>query len=625
MRKCPNFQLLQASYASLLKQCETPCDLRTGKRVHAKIQADGLQADTFLANLVVQMYGKCGSIHQAVSTFQSIVRKNLFSYAILITALDQHGDFRAAIEAYRAMDRGLVPDDVTNVAILAACSKLGDVSAARLLHKEIVNRHIRLGTKVYNSLITMYTKCGSVEDAKGIFDQIPERNLISWNAMISAFARSGQSFKAVELLRRMENQGERPDRYTFCSIITACSFTGSDVILGASSCSSSLGATGRMIHERVILLGLECDVGVGTCLTSFYSKIGQIDQARRQFDKTELKNVVSWNAMLAAYATAGHLGELLKLYRIMEVEPDSTTYSIVLGACASSGYLEQGRRVHERLLQNTPDMITSDSIVQNSLLNLYAKCGRLDESTKVFESFCSKNTAAWNSLIAAHVQSGDPNTAANVYKRLLQTPDVMPDAFTFSTVLGAFTALGAIDEAALVHKEIVSRGFSKDEIVLKALLNTYAKCGNLENALEIFKTIKIRDTISWTSMILGYAQHCQVPQSLELFREMIHQGLSPDYVTYTSILHACGHEGLFHETLEILRWMERDYGIQRTLEHYHCVIDMLARLGQLDEAEELLKAISYEHESDTIAWISLLSGLKTQLDDNFRQQMIRSS
>ncbi|EFJ10263.1 hypothetical protein SELMODRAFT_128569 [Selaginella moellendorffii] len=211
----------------------------------------------------------------------------------------------------------------------------------------------------------------------------------------------------------------------------------------------------------------------------------------------------------------------------MEVEPDSTTYSIVLGACASSGDLEQGRQVHERLLQNTRDMITSDSIVQNSLLNLYAKCGRLDESTK--------------------------------------------------------------------------------------------------NALEIFKTIQIKDTISWTSMILGYAQHCQVPQSLELFREMIHQGLSPDYVTYTSILHACGHEGLFHETLEILRWMERDYGIQRTLEHYHCVIDMLARLGQLDEAEELLKAISYEHESDTIAWISLLSGLKTQLDDNFRQQMIRSS
>jgi pentatricopeptide repeat protein len=248
------------------------------------------------------------------------------------------GQEREALELFQQMQQeGLQPDSVTFVAVLNACALVGALKEGRRAHEHIIECGCELNKFVGSSLIDMYAKCGSLDDAMRVFNNIPlHDDVISWNALISGYVKGGQGQKALELFQQMLCQGVEPDAIAFVGALNACANVG------------ALG-DGRHVHKQIIESGFEDNVFVGCSLIDMYAKCGSIEDAWSVFNSMPLRDAVAWSAMILGHAKCGQGQKALQLFEQMQqegVEPDYVTFMGVLNACASLGALEQGRRVH---------------------------------------------------------------------------------------------------------------------------------------------------------------------------------------------------------------------------------------------------------------------------------------
>jgi pentatricopeptide repeat protein len=302
------------------------------------------------------------------------------------------------------------------------------------------------------------------------------------------------------------------------------------------------------------------------------------------------RDVVAWNAMIMGYGKCGQGLKALDLYKQMllgGVEPDPVTFMEVLNACASVGALEEGRLVHEQIVLCGHE---SDDVVSSSLIIMYAKCGSLEDSWKVFDSIPRKTVVGWNAMITGFVKRGEGQQALLLYKRMYRE-GVEPNAFTYVGLLNACASVGALEEGEGFDKQIVDKGYDSDIFVACSLIDMYAKCGNVEGAQGVFNKIAKRNLAVWNAMLGGHAMHGQAWEALQLVERMSQERVVMDGITFVSILSACSHGGLVDEGLHIFKSMNDVYKVIPRAEHYACVIDLLGRAGRLHEAEHLLETI----------------------------------
>ncbi|XP_057847935.1 pentatricopeptide repeat-containing protein At3g26782, mitochondrial [Cryptomeria japonica] len=581
------------TYLQLLQTCVTKKALLEGKQIHSHINDRGfpIATRTLLHNKAINMYDKCGSLVDARKAFDLIAEPDVFSWNMIIAAYRRHGLAQEAFTLFHQMPTtGVQPDLFTFASILPVCTKMGSLELGMEIHQRITESGFLSDDVVVTSLIDMYAKCGSINKAHELFDKMPRRDAVSWNAIIGGYNQNGLPEKAMEVFKNMEIAAVNPTSGTFASILPACAKLGNL-------------AQGMEIHARVIESGFLSDVVVRNSLIALYSKCGSIRKAYELFDKMAQQDAVSWTTIIAGYVQNGLVGKALDVFKQMQfqgVMAISATFASVLRACAKMGALNLGMEIHKKIIETE---FLSDDVVVTALVDVYAKCGSMRKARELFERMPQQDLVSWTAIISGYVQNGLVEKALDFFKQM-QFARVKPDASTLASILPACAKLGALDQGIEIHLKIIENGYLSDVVVANALIDMYAKCGIIQKARKLFDRMHNANLVSWTAMFAGYAMHGYSKDAFKLFELMKYSGTNPDHISFVCILYACSHAGLVDEGCRYFYYMSDTYSIMPTMDHYVCMVDLLGRAGYLEETLNFI--IKMSRKPDVVVWMCLL-------------------
>ncbi|KDO85735.1 hypothetical protein CISIN_1g048281mg [Citrus sinensis] len=488
----------------------------------------------------------------------------------------------------------------TCIASLQLCAHQTNLQKGQEIHSYMLRTGIIDSPLSITSLINMYSKCCQMKYALFVFNNLScEPNVFTYNAMISGFYSNDFAFKGLDFFNHMRQLGVLPDKYTFPCLIKCC-------------CDVMAVLEVKKIHGLVFKLGLDLDVYIGSALVNTYLKCQFMEEALKVFEELPLRDVVLWNAMVNGYAQIGEFHKALEVFRRMSKEGiwmSRFTVTGVLSALIMMGFFKNGRVVHGIVVKMGYD---SGVPVMNALIDMYGKGKCVGEALEIFEMMEEKDIFSWNSIMTVHEQCGNHDGTLRLFDRMLSA-GFQPDLVTFSTVLPACSHLAALMHGRQIHGYIVVNGLAKngsckdidDVFMNNALMDMYTKCGSMRDAQMVFTKMSKKDVASWNIMILGYGMDGQGKEALDMFSCMCEAKLKPDEVTFVGVLSACSHSGFLSQGREFLPLMESRYGVVPTIEHYTCVIDMLGRAGQLNEAYEL--ALAMPNEANPVVWRTLLA------------------
>ncbi|PKA64546.1 Pentatricopeptide repeat-containing protein [Apostasia shenzhenica] len=294
--------------------------------------------------------------------------------------------------------------------------------------------------------------------------------------------------------------------------------------------------------------------------------------------------------MIAANTKWGRSAEALGLYRRMErekVKPNDVTLLNVLAACACARDLETAERVVEHVKSNE---IGFSTVLSAALMDVYCKCGQVLLARKIFDEMPERNLVCWNIMIKGHVEDSNYMEALNLFRKM-QFRGIKADKVTMASLVLACAHLGALELGKWLHAYIKREGIETDVVLGTALVDMYAKCGSVNNAVNMFDEMPRRDVMTWTALIGGLATCGHGEKALQMFEEMRANGMKPDSVTFVGVLTACSHAGLVEEGRAHFDSMSALYGIQPTVEHYGCMMDLFGRAGDLEKAAELVRTM----------------------------------
>lgn len=425
------------------------------------------------------------------------------------------------------------------------------------------------------------------------------RNVYAYNAIISGFVGNSLYEQGFMIYLYMRCEGVTPDKFTF-----PCAIKG---------CSEVLEA--KKIHGLLFKFGLELDVFIGSALVNCFLKFRAMDDAYHVFDELPVRDVVLWNAMINGYVHIGEFKMALEVFRRMSEDlalPNNFTVTGVLSALAMSADVDNGNAIHGFVIKKGYGSVVA---VSNALIDMYGKCKCMSKAVQVFELMREKDIFSWNTVMGVHEQSGDHHGTIDLFRRMLDS-GARPDFVTVTTLLPACSHLTALMHVKEIHRYMIlhglwSNGDMKDLdylLVNNALMDIYVKSGNMKYAYRVFDLMSIRDVASWNIMIMGYGMHGHGNEALYMFDCMCAEHIEPDEVTFVGVLSACSHAGLVYRGREYLSKMDSVYGLAPAIEHYACVIDMLGRAGQLDEAYELI--LTMPVESNAVAWRAFLASCR---------------
>lgn len=598
LQKKTGFCLTLSTYAYLISACSYLRSLEHGRKIHDHILKSKSHPDLTLQNHILNMYGKCGSLKDAQKVFDAMPERNVVSWTSVIAGYSQNGQGGNALEFYfQMLQSGVMPDQFTFGSIIKACSSLGDIGLGRQLHAHVLKSEFGAHIIAQNALISMYTKSNVIIDALDVFSRMATRDLISWGSMIAGFSQLGYELEALCYFKEMLHQGVYlPNEFIFGSVFSACS-------------SLLQPEYGRQLHGMSIKFGLGRDVFAGCSLCDMYAKCGLLSSARVVFYQIGRPDLVAWNAIIAGFAYGGDAKEAIAFFSQMRHQgliPDEITVRSLLCACTSPSELYQGMQVHGYINKMGLDL---DVPVCNTLLTMYAKCSELRDAIFFFEEMrCNADLVSWNAILTACMHHDQAEEVFGLLK-LMCISQHRPDYITLTNVLGASAETVSIEIGNQVHCYALKTGLNCDISVTNGLIDLYAKCGSLKTAHKIFDSMINPDVVSWSSLILGYAQFGYGEEALKLFKTMRRLDVKPNHVTFVGVLTACSHVGLVEEGWQLYGTMEKEFGIAPTREHCSCMVDLLARAGCLNEAEGFIHQMAFD--PDIVVWKTLLAACKT--------------
>ncbi|MCO5566473.1 hypothetical protein L7F22_020150 [Adiantum nelumboides] len=517
-------------YAHLLRHCGTSKALQGGRYLHFHIVEIFYEQNTFLGNLLVQMYGRCGVLDDAHYAFDNLVSKNVFSWSIMISTYVEHGQGRQALKVFQKMLYSqVIPHESTFVSILSACICAESLTEGKWIHKYACSCGVELDSMVGTALVNMYGKCGSLEGAMDVFDRLSERDLIAWSAMIGVHAQHGQDHKALHVFEQMLLVGMFPTSVTYLGLIDACTV------------STNL-ASGVRVHASLVVSYCECDLKVCNALINMYGKCGRLEIARTMFDTMQERNVVTWSSMIGGYAQQEHGREALNIFwrmHVRNVEPDRVTFVCVLDACSSCAALTKGRIIHFVVIERG---LESDLVIKSGLVNLYAKCGKLADAHCLFQKMEIRNIITWNSMISAYTQHGHSKLALRFYRQMLRE-GVLPSKVTFFSVLSACSFAGLLEEAKGYFDSMIrDYGLSPEAVHYNCLVDLYGRAGRLAESENLIKSMPCSPTsASWMTLLSACRVELDVPRAkyaAEKAAELDPKNAAP-FVMLSNIYAAC--------------------------------------------------------------------------------------
>ncbi|KAL5714997.1 hypothetical protein ACHQM5_016888 [Ranunculus cassubicifolius] len=402
-------------------------------------------------------------------------------------------------------------------------------------------------------------------------------------------------------------------------------------------------STLKKIHAYILKLSLSQSNFVATKMVDICNILNNLDYANALFNHVSEPNIFLYNAILRAYTHNHVYTQTISIYKhiltcpqtITTPFPDKFTFHIVIKACTGLGWGNTGRQIHGHVIKWGR---LSNLMLENSLMDMYVKFGDMGDAHKVFDEMSERDVVSWNIVISGHARLGQMRKARSLfdsmdgktivswttlisgYSRIgcysealdvfhqMQMVGLKPDEISIVAVLPACAHIGAFEIGKWIHMYCDKNGLLRKTCICNALIEMYAKCGCIDQALELFGDMVDRDVISWSTMISGLANHGRAVEAIHLFAEMERARVEPNGITFLGLLSACTHGGFLAEGLQYLDSMRRNYYIEPSVEHYGCIVDLLGRMGQLEQAVEFIKKMSVEPDSSI--WGSLLSSCR---------------
>ncbi|KAL4588399.1 hypothetical protein LXL04_001284 [Taraxacum kok-saghyz] len=570
------------TYPSMLKACTSLNLFSHGLSFHQHSIVNGYSSDAYISASLINLYAKFGYTDVASKVFDNMPERNVVPWTAIIGCYIQSRKVTTAFQMYKQMQcEGIKPSSVTILAMLLGVSENTHVQS---FHASAIQYGFDHHLSLANCLLNLYGKYGRITEAKTLFESMDNQDIVSWNSLLSAYALNDNVKEISQLFSRMRSSGLEPDQQTFGSLISSATRQGNPQI-------------GKLVHAKTIISGFETDFQVKTSLITMYLKFRDLINAYKIFEATPNKDMILWTSMISGLLRNELPDKSLELFHNMltsHVIPSTTTIACVLSACAQMGSLPLGTSIHGYIIRQK---IVLDIPTQNSLISMYAKCGRLNQSCTIFKSMNHKDVVTWNAMVACYAQNGELSNALCVFNKMRESL-VGPDELTVVSLLQSCASIGAYDQGKWIHNFVVrsclDSSSSSSLLINTALVDMYFKCGNIKNARTCFDRMSQHDVVSWSIVIGGYGSHGEGGTALKMFSEFLKTGIEPNHVTFLSVLYACSHNGLVNEGLNIFESMINDYKMKPKVEHCACVVDLLCRAGRVEDAYDYYKKMFKE-------------------------------
>ncbi|XP_061364402.1 pentatricopeptide repeat-containing protein At4g33990 [Gastrolobium bilobum] len=565
------------------------------KRLHALLMVLGKAQNVLLSTKLVNLYATLGDVSLSRDTFNQIKRKNIYAWNSMLAAYVRCGRYCEAMTCVNELlsISGPRPDFYTFPPVLKACAHLVD---GKKLHCLVLKMGFEHDVFVAASLIHLYSRFGALDVAYKLFVDMPVRDVGSWNAMISGFCQNGNAVEALYVLNSMKVEGVKMDTVTVSSILPICALSNNIL-------------SGVLIHLYVIKHGLVADVFVSNALINMYSKFGRLQDAHRVFDHMKVRDLVSWNSIIAAYEQNDDPTTALEFFKRMQfvgIRPDLLTVvslASIFGQLSHQGF---SRSVHGFVMRR--EWLEEDVVIGNALVNMYAKLGAMDCALTVFEHLPIKDIISWNTLITGYAQNGLASEAIDAYNMMEESRKISPNQGTWVSILPAYSHVGALQQGMKIHGRLIKNCLYLDVFVATCLIDMYGKCGRLEDAMSLFYEIPRETSVPWNAIISSLGIHGHGEEAVQLFKDMLAEGVKADHITFVSLLSACSHSGLVDEGQWCFDMMQKEYEIKPSLKHYGCMVDLLGRAGYLEKAYNLVSNMPLK--ADASIWGALLGACR---------------
>ncbi|XP_047320046.1 pentatricopeptide repeat-containing protein At3g09040, mitochondrial [Impatiens glandulifera] len=608
MRKA-DVRSTRSTLGSILSSIASLENIDLGLQVHSHAIKEGLAFNIYVGSSLINMYSKCRKMEDAKKVFDLLdeKKKNVVLWNAILAGFAQNEYSVEVIELFLEMRNSggfHAADDFTFTSVLSACGSLENLELGRQLHACTVKKNLAAANLfVGNALVDMYGKCRNLTEARRQFELIPDRDNVSWNAIIVGYVQEEEAAEAFKLFRRMRLEGIAPDEVSLTGIANAC---------------ANLQAinTGKQVHCLSVKLGLENGLYCGSSLIDMYCKCGAMEDAYGILNRMPKLNVPAINALIGGYSKSLDLEKAVNLLYVMRDEglkPSEITYACLVDSIdGGPSSLHFGKQMHCVILK--AGFLSDADYIGVSLVSMYLNCGEFLDARNAFLGFPNpKSLVLWTCVISGHAQNNCCEVAIELYHRM-RNWNVMPDQATFASVLKACSSLAVLRGGEEIHSIVFHTGFDSDTLIASALIDMYAKCGELRSSMQVFAEMETKTSVvQWNSMIVGFAKNGYADDAFRLFGEMREANVEPDEVTFLGILTACSHTGRVSEGREVFEIMTKQYGMRPSSEHCACMIDILGRSGNLDEALELIENL--EFAPGVMMWSSFLAACRMHGDD----------
>ncbi|XP_068637571.1 pentatricopeptide repeat-containing protein At4g39530 [Aristolochia californica] len=489
--KDTDFQADRYVLSSVISACSMLGFLDGGKQIHGYVLRSGAEADISVINVLMDFYSKCHKLAIARKIFDHIISKNVISWTTMIAGYMQNGCDLDALQLFLDMNQqGWYPDGFTCTSILTSCGSLGALEQGKQVHCYTIKANLETDDFVKNGLIDMYAKCDALAEARTAFDLMAVHNVISYNAMIEGYSENNELLEAVNLFKRMRTRLFQPSLLTFMSL------------LGVSASLLAVDLS-KQIHGLVVKFGISVDLYAGSCLVDVYSKCSCLDDARLVFEGMDERDIVVWNAMMFGYAQNFQSEMAPKLFLKLQLEggmkPNNFTFVALVTSASNLANLVLGLQFHNQIIKIGFEL---EPYVSNALMDMYAKCGSVEEARKLFDAITEQDVVCWNSMICTYAQHGHAAEALEMFQRM-KDEHIQPNYITFIAVLSACSHAGLVDEGLKQFNSM------KDEFGIEPGMDHYAsivalfgRSGKLQEAKEFIGNMPIVPAaVVWRSFL----------------------------------------------------------------------------------------------------------------------------
>ncbi|XP_015899404.3 pentatricopeptide repeat-containing protein At2g33680 isoform X3 [Ziziphus jujuba] len=538
---------------SLLQHLVDIRDPRYGKSVHSLCIKTGFYTDVFVQNNIMRFYANHGDLVNAHLLFEEIPEPNLVSCTSLISSYVHDGQYDNGLRMFSLMCRsGFRPNEFGFSVALKACRIMQEFVFGMVIHGQILKCGFESCSFCSSSILGIYVEWGDVEHAHKFFHGIPlgERSEASWNTLIDSYVQMSDPNEALNLFREMMHSGVSPNGFTYGIIIKLC----------ANELNPELG---RSIHAQTVKVGFEGDVIVGGALVDVYAKLGLLDDACQMFWNLEEKDNMVWCALLAGFHHVGDTAKGLNYYFM---------------------FLSEG----------------------NALIEMYAKCGAVDNAKMVFKAMTVPNEFSWTTIMSGFCQLGQFEEVLRLFRDMLSSLSAKPSQFTVLIAVQACMKLEPLDGGKQVHSYVIKVGFDSHPFVESSLVSMYSAFKNeIQNAFLVFSFMKERDLVSWCAMITACVQNGYYEEALKHFSEF---RIAPNFSVDESILSSCLSACAGLAAIEMGKWFHAcviKTGFESHLHVASSIIDMYSKCGSIKEACQLFNKTE---DQNLVTWTAMLSG-----------------